>query len=110
MSWLDALREQCQGRQIAEVASELGYSRGAISMALHGKYPGDTRHIQAAVERVYPGSTVNCPVLGELARDKCLFHQSRPFGATSGVRVQLYRSCKTCPHHCHKEENHATTQ
>ena len=56
LAWLDVLREQCQGRQITEVATELGYSRGAISMALHGKYPGDTKHIKAAVERTYPGN------------------------------------------------------
>ena len=56
LAWLDVLREQCQGRQIVDVAAELGYSRGAISMALHGKYPGDTKHIQTAVKRAYPGN------------------------------------------------------
>lgn len=54
VAWLDVLRQQCEGRQILEVANELGYSRGAISLALHGKYPGDTRHIEAAVGRAYP--------------------------------------------------------
>jgi hypothetical protein len=104
MCWLDVLQRQCQGRQIAEVASELGYSRGAISMALHGKYPGDTKHIQAAVERMYPSDTVSCPVLGELDRDQCQFHQSRPMGgAPGGARMRLYLSCKSCPNRCEKE-------
>jgi hypothetical protein len=96
--WLSALHEQCQGRQIEDVAAELGYSRTSISLVLHGKYPGDTKHIQAAVERVYPGDTVDCPVLGVLARERCQFHQAKPFGgASGGLRVQLYMSCKICP-------------
>lgn len=102
--WLDALHEQCQGRQIGDVAAELGYSRASISLVLHGKYPGDTKRIQAAVERVYPSEAVDCPVLGVLARDKCQFHQSQPFGgASGGLRVQLYMSCKSCPNKCDKE-------
>ncbi|MGY3910772.1 hypothetical protein ACW5XW_02805 [Aeromonas piscicola] len=110
MCWIDTLREQCLSRQIQVVAAELGYSRTAVSKVINGKYPGNTKHIQAAVERAYPANTVSCPVFGELARDKCLFHQSQPLRATTGVRVLLYRSCKICPHNCHKEAAYATTQ
>ncbi|WP_421173800.1 hypothetical protein [Aeromonas enteropelogenes] len=102
--WLDSLREQCQQRQIGDVAAELGYSRASISLALHDKYPGDTKHIQAAVERAYPSETVDCPVLGVLVRSRCHTLQDQPLGgALGGLKMQLYVSCRICPNKCDKE-------
>lgn len=111
MSWLDVLKTECDRRTINAVAQQLNYSRAAISKVLSGNYPGNTGRIQAAVEHTFHVPTVQCPVLGEIRQAICAEHQSRPFGATSGLRVQLYRTCKNCPYNCHdKERTHAITQ
>jgi len=51
---------------------------------------------EAAVRPV----SVECPVLGDLPRQRCLEHQSRrsQFAATNPTRILLYRVCPTCIH------------
>jgi hypothetical protein len=49
------------------------------------------------IEGVYKGVMVDCPIIGEIPKQRCMEHQSRPFAATNPLRVQLYRACKTCP-------------
>ena len=43
--------------------------------------------------------TVNCPVVGEIAKDRCLNHQAAPFASTNPQRVSLYKACRGgCSH------------
>ena len=82
----------------APVARALGYSPSALSQVLSGKYQGDMANMLTRVDEVYGGSTVNCPVLGEIALGKCAEHRKRPFAATNPVRVRLHSTCPTCKH------------
>ena len=97
--WLVVLREACErkGSSQAAVAKKLKYSPAVINQVLKGTYKGDVKSVQKAVEGALMGLTVECPVVGELQRDRCLQYQNRPFAATSGLRVQLSRACPTCP-------------
>lgn len=104
--WMAVLQAECsrEGSSQARVAEKLrnGSPRGfpsasTLNQVLKGKYEGDLKRIQALVEGAFMGKTVKCPVLGELARNRCMEHQTKPFAATNPMRVQLYHACKTCP-------------
>lgn len=103
--WLAELKRRCapKGAQ-ARVAEQLRHgspkgfpSASTLNQVLKGKYKGDTKRLQALVEGMFLGQTVECPVLGELARNRCMEEQKRPFAATNALRVQLFHACKTCP-------------
>ena len=97
--WIETLREQCRRHGSKEVGDEIGYSKTVISQVLNGKYPGNLAKVEDAVRGAYLGKCVACPVLGELARNRCLEHQQRPFATTNPTRVKLFRACRSgCPH------------
>jgi hypothetical protein len=96
--WLVVLREACESSSQAAVAKQIKYSTTVVNQVLKGKYAGDLTSVQKAVEGALMGLTVDCPVVGELGRDRCLEYQRRPFAATNAMRVQLARTCPTCKH------------
>ena len=99
LEWLAALRAECAVSTQARVAARIGYSAAVVNQVLKGTYKGDVNRVREAVEGGLLGAAVECPVLGELARHRCLENQRRAFGATNPVRVELYRACRSgCPH------------
>ncbi len=98
--WISALRAACTARGSSQrkVAAELGYSTSVINQVLSGKYNGDWNAVQTKVEGLLLGISVECPVVGELPRNRCLDYQRRGFAATNHIRVRLARACPTCPH------------
>jgi len=97
--WLKRLREECGRASQTKVAAMLGYSAAVVNQVLQGSYEGDLRAVQKAVEGVFMGAKVNCPVLGVLAANRCVAIQRRPFAATNPTRIALYRACRSgCPH------------
>ena len=105
--WLEVLRAACATPNSSQrkVAERLGYSTSVISQVLGGKYAGDIKAVKAKVEGVFMGATVECPVVGELPRNRCLEYQGRQFAATNHLRVQLSRSCPDCRHNRHRGED-----
>lgn len=95
--WLQILAENCKAQTQAKVAERLGYSAAVINQVLKGTYKGDVARVQKAVEGALMGLTVECPVIGELPRDRCLDYQRAPFAATNHLRVQFMRACPNCP-------------
>lgn len=53
MSWLEILAERCAATSQRKVASDLGVSDTAVCLVLGGKYPADTKAIEAKVLEVY---------------------------------------------------------
>jgi hypothetical protein len=97
--WQKRLRAECERASQSRVAAQIGYSEGVVSAVLSGSYKGDLGAVQKAVEGAFMGATVDCPVLGDLAANKCLEHQRRPFAATNETRVRLWNACRAgCPH------------
>ena len=80
----------------AEVARVLGYSASAVNQVLHGRYNGDPSALLARVYEVYGGATVACPVLGEIPLSRCAEERKKPFSMASGMRVRLFRACRSC--------------
>jgi hypothetical protein len=97
VDWLTVLREQCKSTSQAAVAKLLSYSPAVVNQVLKGTYKGDLARVQRSVEGALMGLTVECPIVGEIPRNRCLEFQRRDFAATNPFRVQLSRSCPTCP-------------
>jgi hypothetical protein len=94
--WLAVLRDACKSRTQAAIADEIGYSGAVVSQVLRGTYKGDLRAVQQKVEGALMGLTLDCPVVGELPRNRCLDYQRQPFASTNHLRVQFSRACPSC--------------
>lgn len=95
--WLDVLRAHRDAHGGKKTADAIGYSPTVVSQVLSGNYKGDLNAVRQKVEGALMGMTVDCPVVGELPRNRCLEYQRQPFAATNHLRVQLAKACKTCP-------------
>ena len=100
--WLRELHKQCEISSQGEVCRALrqpdGFpSKSVICLALHFKYPSKKglARLQSLVEGAYMNQTVDCPILGELGKDRCQAEQLREFSATNRQRVQLYKACRS---------------
>lgn len=96
-NWRDVLKDEVGRKNQIVVADELGYSTSVISQVLKDKYTGDTDKVRAKVEGMYMGSTVTCPVVGTMPRNRCIEQQGKPFAATNPTRVQMFYTCPKCP-------------
>ncbi|MBL8575093.1 MAG: transcriptional regulator [Hyphomicrobiaceae bacterium] len=101
--WVATLAEEANRSSQTEVAKRLGYSPTVISQVLGAKYPGDLRRVEDVVRGALLAAVVECPVLGEIGRDRCRQEQSSPFRATNSTRSLLRRACKSCEHKAVKE-------
>lgn len=95
--WLEVLRQACKAHTQVAIAERIGYSAAVVSQVLKGAYKGDLRAVQQKVEGALMGLTVDCPVIGDLPRNRCLEYQRQSFAATNHMRVQFSRACPTCP-------------
>jgi transcriptional regulator with XRE-family HTH domain len=98
MDWQDTLRAKVAETSQSEVSRNLGVSVTMINRWLKGKYQGNEDTLAERVASVYHHATVDCPVLGETPRHRCLDFQAAKFAATNSLRTQLARQCKACPH------------
>jgi len=108
--WLARLRAEVARSSQRRVAEALrggnGYpSEALLSQVLAGKYAGRSERLQRLVEGYYLGSTVACPVLGDITRDRCDHAQRSPFAPSNWQRIALFRACRTC---AHRTTDHAT--
>ncbi|MFT4098460.1 MAG: transcriptional regulator [Rhodoblastus sp.] len=97
--WVDVLAEECDARSGVVVARRIGYSGAVVSSVLAAKYKGDLGKVEAKVRGALMGEIVQCPVLDEITKDRCIAEQGRKFAATSSTRAKLYRACRAgCAH------------
>ena len=95
--WLDVLRSACAAHTQRAIAARIGYSTAVVSQVLSGTYKGDTRAVQQKVEGALMGAMVDCPVIGELPRDRCLENQRMPATAANPLRPRFAKACPKCP-------------
>lgn len=92
---LASIADQVGQKKAAEM---IGYTAGLVSAVLNNKYAGDMQGVEERVRGALMGLTVECPVLGDIGRDRCLQEQKEPFRATSAFRAQIYHACRNnCP-------------
>lgn len=96
--WIEALREACAESSQKKIGKELGVSATTINLCLKGTYIGRTDRIEELVRGKYMNETVNCPLLAEITKDKCLEEQNRDFSGNSPLRVKLFKACQNCKH------------
>ena len=96
--WIIRLAEECMRSSASDVAKRLDYSVAVVSSALLNSYRGSLPKLEAKVRGAFMGEFVDCPVLGEIERDRCETEQGRRFLGTSAARARLYRACRSgCP-------------
>lgn len=97
--WLATLRSHAKAHRQRQAAKDIGYSGTVVNQVLKGTYTGDLKAVQAKVEGALMGAMVECPVIGEMPRNRCVEHQarSRNFATTNPLRVRLAKVCPTCP-------------
>ncbi|MEJ1358305.1 MAG: XRE family transcriptional regulator [Candidatus Sedimenticola sp. (ex Thyasira tokunagai)] len=97
--WIEALRQEAKRTSQAAAAARIGYSPAVVNTVLKGTYKADLASVEEAVRGAIMGATIDCPVIGEIPRNRCIDHQRRSgsFAATNPLRVQLHRSCPACP-------------
>lgn len=95
--WIICLAEECDRAQSQRRVGDLiGYSATVINQVIKNAYKGDLAKIEGVVRGRFMGAIVDCPVLGEISKDRCLNFQSQRLDAV-GVnpdRVKLYRACR----------------
>ncbi|MGD0564509.1 MAG: transcriptional regulator [Roseiarcus sp.] len=103
--WVIRLAEECVRSSASDVAQRLDYSVAVISGVVLGHYKGDVGKVEAKVRGAYMGAVVECPILGEIERDRCIAEQRFKHSATSAMRAKLYRACRSgCEHSRLKKE------
>lgn len=95
--WVAELAKLADREGLGGAEKRISYSRSAISTVINGKYTGHVGRVEQMVRGALMAATVDCPVLGELARNRCLEWQSKPYAATSSHRVQMFVACQNCP-------------
>lgn len=96
--WINVLRAACAAATQANVAQRIGYSTAVVNQVLKGTYKGDSNRVQKAVEGALMGSTVDCPVVGDMPRQRCIEHQRSPLRTTNPMALQLHHACRNgCP-------------
>ncbi len=103
--WVEALAAEADRDGLKGAARRIGYSPSAVSTVLNGRYQGDLGRVAETVRGALLGDTVGCPALGAIGRDQCLAWQKKPFAASSSIRVEVYRACRSgCRHSGLKQE------
>jgi uncharacterized protein involved in cysteine biosynthesis len=97
--WVLELARAAMDTNQTAVAKRIGYSSSVVSQAISNTYNGDIARVETRVRGALLKEKVNCPVLVQVARHDCLDWQKKPWAPTSGLRVKLYRACRSgCPH------------
>lgn len=96
--WIGVLADECDRLGLRDIARRIGLGKSTINEVIRHKYKGRVANVEAAVRGAFMGSTVECPVLDEIAVDLCIELQRRPFSTANPTRVALHRACPTCPH------------
>lgn len=80
----------------AGVAGELGVTRTAVSQALAGKYPADTRRLAVKILERYADG-IACPHLKrDLPPTECRSLRERPLPTSPLAAVKHWQACRHC--------------
>ena len=99
--WVAELAGACDASSQSRVARRIGYSASVISQVLTRTYRGSLATVEQKVRGALMRETIECPVMGELSRDRCIDNQrlaARGVIATSSMRSRLYHACRRCHH------------
>lgn len=97
VNWLDLLKAEVAKSNITQVASQIGYARTSVSLALNGKYVGSTDKLAAAVLEAF-SDRFQCPHLGQaITRQDCDGFSRRSIPQSNASALRHWRACQACP-------------
>ena len=97
-NWLDVLRVETGKSSNQAVANAVGVSRTAISLALAGKYRGQTDLLRDKIIAHFSGD-VDCPHLGtSIALAECRGFQGAPLPMSCPNELRHWHACRQCEH------------
>lgn len=96
-SWILALARACDRSSQTKAAADLGVPQSYVSWALRADRKECWRRVEAAVRARLMGEVVECPILGELALDRCREHRRSTGRALGPVEKALREACPHCP-------------
>lgn len=94
--WVAVLAEQCARTSATATAARIGYTTAVASAVIRANYRGDLGKVEQKVRGALMGEIVQCPVLDEITRDRCVVEQGKKHIGGSAVRAKLLRACRTC--------------
>lgn len=102
--WVLVLAEYSDAHSQAAAARAIGYSGPVVSFVLSGTYNGDYTRIEGKVRGALMGLTVDCPVLGQLSRHRCLDEQRRRKPPLDPQSIRLFNACRAgCPNYLNRK-------
>jgi len=98
--WVEELAKEANRITAVALSKRIGYSGSVISYVLSRSYSGDIARVEAKVRGALMGMTVDCLIVGEIGRDRCLDEQKMGNTGASSIRTKLFRECRSgrCPH------------
>lgn len=102
--WIALVQQRIeQLGSLQKVADELGYARPSLSLAIRGKYVGNTDKISQAVIKKY--ANVNCPYLKrQLTYDECQSYRDAEAPIQNPASMRHWRVCQNCEIGCTKQK------
>lgn len=80
---------------IQKVATQLGYARSSLSLALRDKYIGDTKNLENTVIRVL--GHVMCPYLNQkISPQQCGEYRTKDAPTHNPASMRHWRQCQQC--------------
>ena len=96
--WIRVLAEACDATSQTRVAKQVGRSGSLISSLLSNTYTGNLGTTESVVRGALMGSTIDCPVVGEITTDVCVGHRNHTGAVTANPdSIRLSRRCPHCP-------------
>jgi len=97
--WVEALALEANRTSGAQAAKRIGYSPAVVTAIVRNAYQGDVGAVEARVTGALMGAVVDCPVMGEIPRDRCMAEQKKTHKGASQLRRSLFFACRQgCPH------------
>ena len=88
--WVAELARLADREGLKGAAKRINYSVSAVSTVIGGKYAGDMARVEAMVRGALMSEQVECPVLGEIGRDRTRSVVRWPL---AGLRSSAMRAC-----------------
>ena len=95
--WVLARARACDRSTQAQVAADLGVAQSYVSWALRGEMFQYHGRVETAVRARLLGETAECPILGEIALDRCGDLRRRTGRALGPIEKALREACPSCP-------------
>lgn len=95
-TWVEQLARACDRASQNLVAAQLEVNAGYISYVLRNQKPQYHIRVEDAVRSRLMGETILCPVLGEIALDRCRSIRTDRRRAIGPVEKKLRNACPKC--------------